>query len=183
MDVSDQDLLRAIASGDRAAFGAFYDRHAPRVLGLLVRLVRHRADADEVLQDTFWQVWTQAGQYDPDRAAPQAWLVLIARSRAFDLLRRRARRTEPAIEREPCRCHDAAGELAAAESSREVHAAVSRLPDEQRQAVWLAFFGGLTHDQIARQQGIPLGTVKTRIRLGMRRLREMLHPEQEVSVA
>jgi RNA polymerase sigma-70 factor (ECF subfamily) len=180
MASSDAELLHHVASGDRTAFAEFYDRHAGRVLGLLRAMLRAPADADDVLQETFAQVWARAAQYDPARSSAAAWLVLIARSRARDYQRRHRRIVSPPPEgAAPAVQH---GDLERRESAGLARSALDRLPAEQRAAVALSFFRGLTHEEIARVQSLPLGTVKTRIRLGMQRLRELLQQKyKEVS--
>lgn len=169
------DLLTRVARGrDRTAFAAVYDRLAPRVYGFLLKLLGNRPDADDVLQETFLQVWNQAERFDPTRASPDGWVLMIARSRAGDRLRKRAASklvaegaNEPSTTAHP-------GERAeVADDARRVSAALARIPPEQRDLIRLAFYDGLTHEQIARTLGLPLGTVKTRIRLGMMRLRDL----------
>lgn len=174
MTTSDEELLQRMSAGDPDAFAEFYDRHAGRVLGLLINLLGRRADAEDVHQEAFWYVWKNAARFDRSRSTPLLWVMMIARSRAADR-RRRLRRDqtaqvpaaegavlpqEPVVERLDA-CH-------------ELHAALAKLPDEQRGAISLAFYGGLTHQQIAQVQSIALGTVKTRIRLGLARLRDVL---------
>lgn len=173
MAPSDAELLGRIASGDREAFATLYDRYAPRAYGLLLRVLRNRADADDVLQETFLQVWRQAIRFDPSRAAADVWVLLVARSRAVDRLRKRGVATtgelpDPPMERDP------AGDLNRREDAGRVRTALDVLPLEQREPIRLSFFDGMTHTQIARRLGLPLGTVKTRIRLGMLRLRDRL---------
>ncbi|MBX9788711.1 MAG: sigma-70 family RNA polymerase sigma factor [Pirellulales bacterium] len=177
--MTDTQMLDRIAHGDQQAFAAFYDRHAPRVFGLLMRWLRVRVDAEDALQEIFWQVWRSAKQYDPARAAPEAWLVLLARSRSVDLLRRRRRTALPMnpIEAESV---DPLARLAFEEATAQVQTALGQLPREQRDAICLAFFDGQTHEQVARNQAVPLGTAKTRILLGMKRLRALLHAEKQV---
>jgi RNA polymerase sigma-70 factor (ECF subfamily) len=171
---SDQQLLARVASGDRAAFGEFYDRHSGRIFALLQRLLRVRPEAEDALQETFWQVWRRAGAYDAARGSPGLWLVMIARSRALDRLRG-LERIPPRLPQTESATDTDASELAEqSEASRLARSALARLPAEQSRAISLAFYSGLTHEQIAEAQGVPLGTIKTRIRLGMRRLREML---------
>ena len=182
MPASDVELLGRIAAGDRAAFAEFYDRHCGRILGLLIRLLRQRPEAEDVLQECFFQVWSQAGRYEAQRSAPTAWLVLIARSRALDCLRRRRRSdatcsadaAAPAVAAE-----DSGGDLEREEGAHLTSRALAQLPEEQRGAIRLAFYNGLTHEQIAESQHVPLGTVKTRIRRGIMRLREILSQEQK----
>ena len=173
--VTDLQLMQRIAAGDGSAFAALYDRHAARLLRSLVRWVGDRAAAEDVLQESFFQLWRRARQYDAGRAPPGAWLFLLARSRALDYLRHR----RPGPEVEPpadVEC-DPARLLEHAESSRRVREALGRLPVEQRDALMMAFYGGLTHEQVAAALAVPLGTAKTRIRLGIRRLRQALADE------
>jgi RNA polymerase sigma-70 factor (ECF subfamily) len=180
MNSTDVQLLSRIAAGDQQAFGEFYDRQSSLVLGLLVRLLGNRADADDALQDVFWQVWRSAGQYDSQRASPKAWLCLIARSRATDRLRRRARQPARSVA-EPVAFADPAQNLEQSESAVHVREALGELPEAQRSAICLAFYGGRSYDAVAREQQVPVGTIKTRIRLGMQQLRGILRRKLEVS--
>jgi RNA polymerase sigma-70 factor (ECF subfamily) len=167
------DLIARVGRDrDRTAFAAVYDRLAPRVYGFLLSLLGNRPDADDVLQETFLQVWNQAGRFDPARAHPDGWVLMIARSRAGDQLRKRATaKVQGTPADEPAdTTHPAAG-LERADAAGRVSAALARIPPEQGELIRLAFYDGLTHEQIARTLGLPLGTVKTRIRLGMQRLR------------
>ena len=176
---SDEQLISRLAAQDREAFAQFYDRHAPRVLGLLTRMLGVRGEADDVLQETFWQVWTRAASYDPQRSSPLIWLILIARSRARDQLRRRRRRDAPTPAGEAPLVADVASETERAEDTQIARSALAQLPDEQRNLIRLAFFSGMTHEQIAAAESIPVGTVKTRIRRGMMRLREIVENRQK----
>ncbi len=182
--MSDEELLAGVAAGDQRAFAQFYDRHAPRVLGLLVRTLRHRVDAEDVLQETFWHVWRNAAQYDPRRATPEVWLFLIARSRSLDFLRLRRRTTAgataPSTAPASASATDPLQIVVRDETGQRVREAMGRLPEEQRSALCLAFYGGWTHEQVAAHQSIPLGTAKTRIWLGMKRLRTLLGDERKV---
>ncbi len=166
-------LLARVAAGDREAFGRFYDATAALAFGLIRRIVRDSAAAEEVAQEVFLQVWRDAARYDPRRGTAEAWLVTRARSRAIDRLRAARRRERPLAGRadgpaEPAEDADAA---AAAEERGRVQSALQRLPAPQRRVIELAFFEGLTQAEIAAQVGAPLGTVKTRARLGLERLR------------
>jgi RNA polymerase sigma-70 factor (ECF subfamily) len=181
MERSDQQLLQCVASGNEAAFGEFYDRHAPRVLGLLRQWLGGHAEAEDVLQETFWQVWCRAAGYDARRAPPDVWVLLIARSRALDYLRRQRPQVASSAEREPVIVDEPSRALERRESAQQIATALAQLPEEQRRAITLAFFEGLTHEQIARYLTIPLGTAKTRIRLGMGRLRDLLRGEEKVA--
>jgi RNA polymerase sigma-70 factor (ECF subfamily) len=173
------DLVERIARGDRDAFALFYDRHASLVLGLARRILRNDAAAEEVLQEVFWQVWQDAGHYDPRRGTPEAWLVVRARTRTIDRLRsmRRSERTFVAPLDEGVARSDPAGAESPASLAEDrglVQGALGRLPAEQRRVIELAFFEGLTQTEIAARLGEPLGTVKTRARVGLERLRQLL---------
>ena len=169
--MTDEELMRRVAGGDSAAFAALYEGHGARLLGLLICLLPQRADAEDALQETFLQIWSQAGRYDPARGSVEVWLQMIARSRGLD----RRRRLHPGP---PGPAMPEAGEpgdplraLEESEMAREVWQALAQLPAEQGQALSLAFFDGLTHEEVATRQGVPLGTAKTRIRLAMNRMR------------
>ncbi len=181
MPASDETLLARIRGGDGDAFAALYDRHAPRVLGLIVRLVGDRNEAEDVLQETFWQVWRQAAAWRPERGAAVVWIGMIARSRAIDRLRRR-QTTPAASEAVASATVEAEDGVERAEQARLTRSILGQLPPDQMTAISLAFFSGLTHEQIARRHDIPLGTVKTRIRRGMQRLRVYL-TEREAKTA
>jgi RNA polymerase sigma-70 factor (ECF subfamily) len=176
----DQQLLNDMAAGSTHAFALFYDRHAGRVFGALLKWLGHRGDAEDVLQDTFWQVWCRAGQYDAARSVPEIWLFVIARCRALDYLRRHRRERRIAVESEPVTTSEPSAALECSESAEQVREALGKLSEEQRSAICLAFYEGLTYDQVARSQAIPLGTAKTRIRAGIKRLRELLRDERKV---
>jgi RNA polymerase sigma-70 factor (ECF subfamily) len=171
---TDEQLIGRIAAGDASALAELYDRYAPRVLGLLVKMLPSRSDADDVLQEVFWQVWKTAGRYSSERGSPTVWLLVMARSRALDALRRK--KASAALEEvaEPAAWNPPSGDLEQKESSERIRRALAELTTEQQQAIRLSFFGGLTHPEIAERLATPLGTVKTRIRLGMKRLRSVL---------
>jgi RNA polymerase sigma-70 factor (ECF subfamily) len=172
-----------VAAGEEAALAALYDRWAATVHALARRVVREPSEADDVVEDTFWQVWRQAGRYDPARGSASAWLLTIARSRALDRRRARARlREETEDSPETLSGVAAEGELGrspyemaeAADRRRVVKAALADLPAEQREALELAYYGGLSQTEIAERTGTPLGTVKTRMRLALQKLRDRL---------
>jgi RNA polymerase sigma-70 factor (ECF subfamily) len=172
-------LLARIAQGDREAFGRFYDAFAGLALGLIRRIVRDPAAAEDVLQEVFWQIWQEAARYDPRRGSPEAWVVMRSKTRAIDRLRaiRRREKTFVApVDESVARSSEALGENpgVAAETRGLVRSALDRLPEPQRRVVELAFFEGLTQSEIASRLGEPLGTVKTRARLGLERLRSLL---------
>jgi RNA polymerase sigma-70 factor, ECF subfamily len=173
-------LIHRIASGDGEALTRLFDLHSSVALGLLVRILGDRAEAEEVLQEVFLQVWTQADRYDSARSTPRGWLLMLARSRALDRLRRRdaRRRREEESAEEGARLapmdHEGTGRLEAAERQSRVSSALGVLSPEQRRCIELAFYEGLTHTQIAERLKAPLGTVKSRILLGMSKLRQVL---------
>lgn len=187
MLVSDEQLLQRTAQGDCQAFAEFYDRHAARAFGLLVKLLPTRSDAEDVLQEVFWQVWRTAGRFDARRGSPAVWVFAIARSRAIDELRRRPRAAMVSSAEMPAvaiaeQFHSPFDDLLENERQSAVRQALEGLPLEQQTAIMMSFFRGQSHAQVAREQGIPLGTVKTRIALAMKRLRNLLHLEQEERV-
>lgn len=182
-------LVRAVAAGDHGAMAGLYDATQRFVFTLIARLVRDRSTAEEVTLDVYLQVWRKAASYTSERGKVLAWLLTIARSRALD--RSRAERVR-AVETNaltveerndlvaPCSC-DPNSEPEREERCQLVSKALAALPELQRRAVELAYFGGLSHSEIAERLGEPLGTVKTRVRLGMIKLREMLRPLEQVS--
>jgi RNA polymerase sigma-70 factor, ECF subfamily len=173
------DLVRRMATGDRDAFSRFYDRHAPVVYPLIMRIVRDPADAADVLQEVFWETWRAAGTYDPARGTPEAWIVTRARARAIDRVRAVRRRGETFVasldEATAAAPPATGGDTADRMADRDaVTSALERLPAAQREAIELAYYGGLTQTEIADRLKQPLGTVKTRIRLALTRLREIV---------
>jgi len=174
--ITDDALIDRIGKGDADALALLYDRYASRVLGLTARILGDRDEAEDVLQEVFLQVWRTPRQYDSARGSAGTWLLVLARSRAIDRLRslrRRGRDRQVPIEAQPL----ASGEdlERAAETSQDgaaVRRALAELPDEQRRALELAYFGGYTQTEIAEMTGAPLGTVKTRLRQGMMKLRD-----------
>jgi RNA polymerase sigma-70 factor, ECF subfamily len=176
-------LITRIAAGDRDAFSRFYDLLAPTAFGLIRRVLRDPEAAAEVLQEVFWQVWREAPQYDPKRGSPEAWLIMRAKTRAIDRLRsvRRRDRTFVAPVDESVAARDdgpAENPAVVAEDREMVQTALAQLPEPQRRVIELAFFEGLTQSEIAIRLGEPLGTVKTRARLGLERLRGTLRGER-----
>ena len=176
-------LITRIAAGDRDAFSRFYDLLAPTAFGLIRRVLRDPEAAAEVLQEVFWQVWREAPQYDPKRGSPEAWLVMRAKTRAIDRLRsirRRDRTFVAPVDESVAQSNDGSAENPAvvAEDRGLVQTALAQLPEPQRRVIELAFFEGLTQSEIATRLGEPLGTVKTRARLGLERLRGALRGER-----
>jgi RNA polymerase sigma-70 factor (ECF subfamily) len=169
-------VIERIAGGDRAALAEFYDGTAALVHGLTMRILGDRSAAEEATADTYVQVWRQADRWDAQRGAPLAWLLMLARSRAIDRLRASGGHSERETLVEAPAAHAPSSEQEAAVSERRrlVRSALARLLPEQRRLIELAYFEGRSHTEIASSLGQPLGTVKTRIRLGMTRLRESL---------
>jgi RNA polymerase sigma-70 factor (ECF subfamily) len=181
---SDRSLVQRMTAGDERALGELYDRHGRVAYALAYAIVGERADADEVVVDAFGQAWRTAAHFDLARGSVAAWLTTIARTRALDLVRARGRRSR-ALERaallsgegvaSPVASGDAPDRDAErSEARRLVTGALAALPEPQRRAIQLAYFGGLSQSEIAGELGEPLGTVKTRIRDGMAKLRELL---------
>jgi RNA polymerase sigma-70 factor (ECF subfamily) len=172
------------AEGNQSAFSTLYDRSSPRVYGLALRILGDQAAAEEVTLDVFLQVWQKASGFDPSRGSAVAWLLTIARGRAIDRLR------AGQVERHRMDSVDSLDSFADLADERQdpemitvlnererlVREALSRLSHAQRESLLLAYFYGLSHFEIAARLGIPPGTVKTRIRLGMQKLREWLAP-------
>lgn len=178
-ETEDMAMVARIARGDSAAFAAFYDRHASQVLGLLFKMLRRRAEAEEMLQEVFLQVWREAERYRPQGSTPRGWIFMMARSRAIDRIRSasaRVRREETSAE-DPIHASvppSGPERLEERERRQRVASALAELPTEQRTAIEHAFFRGLSHREVAEHLNEPLGTVKSRILLGMRKLRRSL---------
>lgn len=181
-EASDEGLLARVAESDVTAFERLYDTHSSTLYALLLRMLGSPEDAQEVLQETFVQIWNRAAMFDASRGSEIAWLISIARSRGID--RMRSRRLRGEREQEATReisartsfvSKDEASELAIAnEQQKVVRAALSELPESQRIALELAYFEGLSQTEIATKLNEPLGTIKTRMQLGMKKLRERL---------
>lgn len=171
-------LLAAVAGRDEAAFAAFYDATSSRAYALILRITQSAALAEEVMADVYLQVWQQAQRFDAARGSAQAWLCMLCRSRALDCLRRR----EPAethadpdgLRDETVGAADPLDLLVALDRTTAIHAAVAQLGEVERQLLALAFFRGLTHQEIAAQTGMPLGTVKSVLRKTLLTLRDRL---------
>ena len=180
----DPDLLARVARGDRGAFGQLYERSSTLLFSLAVRILGDRDSAADLLQDVYLEVWHKRVRYDAARGSPMAWLVTMTRSRAIDRLRSRASKghgvtdpldNSPAIQLadgNPSPLDTSAGN----ETRSLVGKALAELPEAQRKAIELAFYQGLSHSEVAAKLNEPLGTVKTRIKLGMDKLRTVLRP-------
>ncbi len=166
-----------MARGDESALAALYDRYRLILFGLIQRILHSRAEAEDVLQEVFLQAWQKAANFDESRGRPFTWLVTLARSRAIDRLRSLGARDRlaTASAREATEeVADAVDDAILSEQSEIVRDALKELPEDQRQVLLLAYFEGFTQSEIAGRLGSPLGTVKTRMRSGMIKLRELL---------
>jgi RNA polymerase sigma-70 factor (ECF subfamily) len=176
---SDEDLLELVAERrDEAAFDEFYRRYDRAVYTVVVRLVGDRAGSEDVVQQAFINVWRAAAGYRRERGQATGWLFAIARNAALDALRSRA---APSRWEVPDLPDDGAGpdeRAAAAEEAFRVHAAVDRLPDQEREVIELAYFHGLSQSEVAARLGAPLGTVKTRTRRALAHLADRLAEER-----
>ena len=184
----DGELLALIVRRSRDALGALYDRYASAVYSLSMHILRDSGAAEEVTQDVFFNVWRRASTYHAQRGTVTAWLFSIAHHRAIDEIRRRKRdrtQTQYGVDLSNMPSHDGIDPLEYATAqfeSGQIKDALSTLRPEQREIVVLAYFGGLTHTEIAGHLKQPLGTVKTRMRLAMKKLREVLGPQVRESV-
>lgn len=184
---TDLELIASIRRRDPDALGALYDRHAPGLLPLATRILRDTGMAEEAVLDAFLQLWQNVQGYDARRAAPRAWLTVLTRSRALDILRSRRTRTRfllflggshelGGLDRQASPSESPFERLAASECRGTLRGALADLDPRQREAVEMAFLEGLTHPEIADRLALPLGTVKTRIRMGLQRMRQHLGP-------
>ncbi len=177
------EMIRGVADGDNQALASLYDATSRTVYGLLLRILSDPSAAEEVLLDVYAQVWRQAGSYSAERGKPLAWLTTIARSRAIDRLRRGRQEQQLTAPLEEA-VRAAGGQsieegVRANEVGAVVRKALDALAPEQREVIELAYYGGMSHSEIAAARNLPLGTVKTRTRLGLMRLRELLKPAWE----
>jgi len=176
--ISDDELLSAISRGDEGALAALYDLYRLILFGLTLRILHDRQESEDILQETFLQVWRRAGDFDVTRGRAFTWLVTIARSRALDRLRvlgSRARLADEVVAHSAVDdIGDAAKDAVKSEQGTIVRRALAELPEEQRRTLLLAYFEGLTQSEIAERLGDPLGTVKTRMRSGLIKLKELL---------
>jgi RNA polymerase sigma-70 factor, ECF subfamily len=186
----DSPLVSRAASGDERALGELYDRYGGMAYSLACAVVGEHADAEEVVAEAFAQVWRSAAGFDPARGSVAAWIATICRTRALDLVRSRKRRArvleeaavvsdegEALVLAPSMESADRGAELI--ETSAIVRKSLAELPELQRRVIELAYFGGLSQSEIAAQLSEPLGTVKTRMRAGMEKLRQALRPLME----
>jgi RNA polymerase sigma factor (sigma-70 family) len=175
---SDEQVLEAIAAGDEAALGELYDRFGRVAYGVALRILRDQALAEDAVQEAFLAVWRSAESYRRERAKPATWILTLVHRRAVDLVRREDRRRGEPLDEAP----EAAGTAVADEADLRdrrtaVQAALRQLPDDQRRALELAYYGGYTQSELAERLGVPLGTIKSRMFAGLTHLRELV-PEQ-----
>jgi RNA polymerase sigma-70 factor (ECF subfamily) len=183
-DAPDLGLLQRIVARDTAALADLYDRHNRLLFGVILKILRDRAEAEEILQEVFFRVWTRAELYDPQLGGPTPWLVRLARNCAIDRLRARRNRDaagRPALDESVADTAPAGTDIRTpetivldAERRGTVVDALAGLPSEQRRLIEAAFFEGYTHSELAKRFGLPLGTVKTRIRAGMIAMRQRM---------
>jgi RNA polymerase sigma-70 factor (ECF subfamily) len=179
---TDRRLVSAVADGSTEALGRLYDRYASTVYGLAKRVVQGAEDAEEVAQDVFAQVWRDAARYQAGRATVAGWIVMLTRARAIDRLRARRARpdvgqgTDSGSVRVASAHPDPEQVSISSEAVGSVRQALTGLPEPQRELIQLAYYEGLTHTEIAERTGIPLGTVKTRLRTAMATLRGAMAP-------
>ncbi len=174
---TDSELVALIARGEATAFAALYDRYSSILLGLLIRILRNHTEAEDVLQEAFLTVWQRAADYREERGQVFTWLVTIARNRAIDRLRfndTRDRITQVAVRE--LNFTTASTERIAIERERceIIENVLAEMPEKQRESLRLSFFEGLSQSEIAKRLGVPLGTIKTRMRAGLRKLHETL---------
>jgi RNA polymerase sigma-70 factor (ECF subfamily) len=176
---TDEELIADLGRGDAEALGLLYDRYRRLAMAVAYRILDDGTAAEDCLQDAFVQVWRNHGSFHPERGSVKSWLLTIVRNAAIDRHRGRegrARQDRPIDEVEYLLGeHDDPHEQAIESlQAEEIQTAIRSLPDEQREAITLAFFNGLTHQEIAERVGIPLGTVKGRMRLGLKKMRQQL---------
>jgi len=183
--IADRELIARVVQGDQNAFRALYDRLVDPLYSLACKMLGDEVEAQDAMQDAFVQIWRRAGSYDPEQSSVFTWAILLTRSRIIDRLRARGRRLRVVAastddENIPVTAGDASVAESAAdissrkESAMRVRTVMANLPVEQREAIELAFFGGLTQHEVAERLGEPLGTVKARIRRGLLKLRERM---------
>jgi RNA polymerase sigma-70 factor (ECF subfamily) len=175
----DDDLLAALARGDEQALAALYDRFGGVAYGLAFRILRDASLAQDAVQDAFLAAWRTAAAFDPARGSASTWLLTLVHRRAVDVVRREERRRVDSLEDVPVAAGDSTDETAELrEQRRAVQGALAQLPADQRQALELAYYGGLSQSELAERLGVPLGTIKSRMFAALGRLRELLGEQQ-----
>jgi RNA polymerase sigma-70 factor (ECF subfamily) len=176
----DVELLRQIAAGNRAAFAEFYDCHSTLMFSVASKILNDAGEAEDVLQEVFVQIWEKAGKFDPKLGRAASWTAILVRNKAIDRIRASQRRSR--LAEEAGVAHAIAEEVSDSanenfyghDKAKFIHSAIVELPEEQRQAIELAYFSGLTQDEISKKLNAPLGTIKARIRRGLLKLRDQL---------
>ena len=181
--LSDEALLAQMALGDEPALAELYDRFGRIAYGLAVKVLRDQALAEDAVQDAFLGAWRTAAAFDPTRGTVSTWLMTLVHRRAVDLVRREDRRRTDVLDDAPIAAGETTDEQAAVrEERRRVQAALAQLPADQREALELAYYGGLTQSELAERLGQPLGTIKSRMFTGLSRMRELMEePGTEMS--
>lgn len=187
---ADRSHMVLMAKGDPSAIERIYEQHSSAVFGLCIRIIGDRSEAEEVLEEVFWQLWQHRNRYDPKRATPLAYLMTLARSRSIDRLRFRKLRSPvwressegPEVEQVTMETPGPLEDILYREQRSKITDCLAQLPDPHRKAVLLSFFGGLTHQEIAERLGEPLGTIKTRIRKSLIVLRGVLENNRELTL-
>jgi len=182
-DLADEDLMQLVQRAEAAAFEVVYDRHAGASFSLAYRMCGARQLAEEVVQEAFLSIWRSGARYDRRRGSVRTWILGITHHRAIDVLRRgvvqdRHRASDEGMAERFEASERTEAEVARREEALEVRGALEDLPDEQRRAIELAYYGGFTQSEIAEMLGVPIGTVKGRMRLGMEKMRDRLAPAE-----
>ena len=187
-NAEDVALMRRIVEADETALGALYDRWVRSLYSLVLHLLKDADEAEDVVEETFWQAWKKADSYEPAKGAVSTWLLTIGRRKALDRLRAKKRSREELTSSDhaafadlPSNDPDPSADVERSELRERVRAALSELPDEQREVLELGYFSGMSQSEIAEATGEPLGTVKTRMRLAMQKLREPLSMHRGVT--
>lgn len=177
---TDEELMARIAARDAPALGVLHDRYRALAFSVALRVVGDPARAEDVVQDAFLSVWRRAGSYTPGRGSAKTWLTSVVRNRAIDVVRATREHAVEDQDQVLLSLQDTApgvhDQVAASLDGAETRRALGELPEEQRQAIAMAYFAGLSHTEIADRTGLPLGTVKSRVRLGIQRMRQSLAP-------
>jgi len=185
--LSDETLVAQVVQGNSDALEALYDRYAPTVLGLALKILGDQALAEDVLQETFWRVWKSAATYQPQRGIFTSWLFRITRNLAVDMVRRQRVRphalyntdeSDPVLDEMPDPDMDVAEQAQSLLANRQIRKALASLPDAQRQVIEMAYFYGMTRQEIAEATGEALGTIHTRARLALQKLHEELNKKE-----
>jgi RNA polymerase sigma factor (sigma-70 family) len=173
--LSDEALPALVAHGDEAALAELYDRFGRVAYGLALRIVRDATLAEDAVQDAFLAAWRTAVSFDPGRGTTSTWLLTLVHRRAVDVVRREERRRADPLTADPVSSTESTDETAAVrEQRRSVQSALAQLPPDQRQALELAYYGGLSQSELAERLGVPVGTVKSRMFAALAKLRELL---------